>query len=209
MHRARESSYLESLRYFDLSGCSRLRRFPDISRNISKLHLNETGIVEVPWWIEDFTRLEFLFMKKCNKLKRISLNISKLIHLEDADFTDCRRLAKASWHYHPSSKLKPETVPVVIFDFMNCFNVDQEALLQQNPVFKLMILPEEKVPSYFPLQTTTGNSLAIPTFLFEPCFRFRACAVVDAVSKPTLDFTHVAIQVYYMLALRAPKAGSD
>ncbi|CAA7026621.1 unnamed protein product [Microthlaspi erraticum] len=185
---------LESLRYFDLSGCSRLRRFPDISRNISKLHLNQTGIVKVPWWIEDFTRLEFLFMKDCNKLKHISLNISKLQHLEFADFTDCRRLTEASWHYHPSRMISAEIDSILEFDFMNCLNLDQEALLQQNPVFKLMILPGEKVPPYFVHQTTTGNSLAIPTFLCEPCFRIRACAVVDAVSKSTLDFTHVAIQ---------------
>uniref|UniRef100_A0A1J3EAG9 Protein VARIATION IN COMPOUND TRIGGERED ROOT growth response n=2 Tax=Noccaea caerulescens TaxID=107243 RepID=A0A1J3EAG9_NOCCA len=78
---------------------------------------------------------------------------------------------------------------------MKCFNLDQEALLQQEPLFKLMFLPGEQVPSYFTHRTSNGSSLAIQTALSQPFFRFRACAMVDAVSISTPDITHVAIKV--------------
>ncbi|KAL0792995.1 hypothetical protein Bca101_064372 [Brassica carinata] len=83
---------LLSLSWLDLMGCSRLRTFPDISTNIEYLYLNETAIEEVPQWIEKFSSLEYLEMKRCNKLEYVSLNISKLKLLKRVDLSDCFNL---------------------------------------------------------------------------------------------------------------------
>lgn len=184
---------LKRLRHLDLTGCVRLKSFPDISNNISYLRLNKTGIKEVPWWIEKFSRLDLLSMKECNRLKHVSLNISKLDCLDIAYFTDCMGLTGASWH--DRCPMKVDTVSYAKLDFMNCFELDQEALLQQQPVFEVMILPGEKVPSYFTIQTTTGSSLAVQTTLTSPFFRFRACVLVDVVCIPIGDNAHVELQV--------------
>ncbi|ESQ38594.1 hypothetical protein EUTSA_v10028428mg [Eutrema salsugineum] len=78
---------LESLSNLTLYGCSRVVSFPDISRNISVLSLENTVIEEVPWWIENISGLTLLLMSGCSKLRRISPNISKLKHLEEIDFS--------------------------------------------------------------------------------------------------------------------------
>lgn len=92
---------LESLSNLTLFGCSLVRSFPDISRNVSVLSLENTAIEEVPWWIEKMTGLTGLFMSGCSKLSRISPNISKLKHLEDVDFSSCSALTEDSWDDDP------------------------------------------------------------------------------------------------------------
>lgn len=179
---------LQSLDCLALSGCLRLKNFPHISTNISELHLDGTGLQDIPSWIEKFSRLQFLFMGKCNNIQNVSLNISKLHNLAIVDFSDCKALAEASWNDHPK----------VSFNFMNCFKLDQEALLQRELVFKQLILPGGKVPSYFTHQTT-GTSLSnIPlcyTSLSQPLFRFRACLVVDVGPVPAFRIPLVDIKV--------------
>ncbi|KAF2576222.1 hypothetical protein F2Q70_00002114 [Brassica cretica] len=141
---------IESLDYLDLSGCTRLRSFPEISTNISTIYLNNTGIEEVPSWIENLSKLRFLYMRKCFKLKCVSLNICKIKQLEKADFTVSRiHSNKASWcdspsavvmetdnvHVHPTLPAPKEAssstyVPKLYRKFVNCFILSQEALLQ-------------------------------------------------------------------------------
>lgn len=92
---------LESLHCLNLSGCSRLTDFPEISRSISDLYLDGTAIEEVPWWIENISRLSHLSMNGCNKLNKISPNISKLKFLVEVDFSNCESLTEDSWQNHP------------------------------------------------------------------------------------------------------------
>ncbi|CAF2041699.1 unnamed protein product [Brassica napus] len=192
---------IESLDYLDLSGCTRLRSFPEISTNISTINLNNTGIEEVPSWIENFSKLRFLYMRKCFKLKCVSLNICKIKQLEKADFTVSRRHSnKASWcdspsavvmetdnvHVHrtlpaPKEDSSSIYVPKLYLKFVNCFILSQEALLQELSVLKGLIFPGEEVPSYF-THRSIGCSLTIPLLhnsLAIPFFRFRACAMVE------------------------------
>ncbi|CAG7894835.1 unnamed protein product, partial [Brassica rapa] len=63
----------QSLWDLNLSGCSRLRTFPDISTNIEYLTLSKTAIEEVPCWIEEFTSLELLEMNGCLHLNQEAL----------------------------------------------------------------------------------------------------------------------------------------
>lgn len=75
--------------YFNLSGCSRLRSFPQISTSIVYLHLDYTAIEEVPSWIENISGLSTLTMRGCKKLKKVASNSFKLKSLLDIDFSSC------------------------------------------------------------------------------------------------------------------------
>lgn len=198
----------ENLGGLDLSGCSRLRSFPNISNNISFLYLNGTGIEEVPWWIENFSMLRCLRMNGCNKLQSVSLHVSKLKYLEKVDFSDCRALTEATLNGCPSgvametenihynlpfpheaySYLPDNYFSTASVDFFNCFKLDQEALIQKQLVFcKLMMLSGERVPSYFSYRNTGTSPLGISLIhapLSQRIFKFKACAVVDCQSVP-------------------------
>ncbi|XP_020877447.1 disease resistance protein RPS6 isoform X2 [Arabidopsis lyrata subsp. lyrata] len=190
---------LQSLKRINLARCSRLKIFPDISTNISELDLSQTAIEEVPWWIENFSKLEYLLMGKCDMLEHVFLNISKLKHLKSVDFSDCGRLTKARWNDYlspvgteedlyklqvpdeASSSLPNNCVQQVELIFINCYKLNQEALIRQQLLFKKMILLGEEVPLYF-THRTIGSSMVIPlldTSFSQQCFRFKACAVVD------------------------------
>ncbi|AED95394.1 Disease resistance protein (TIR-NBS-LRR class) family [Arabidopsis thaliana] len=197
---------LESLVSLNLFGCSRLKRFPDISTNIKYLDLDQTGIEEVPWQIENFFNLTKLTMKGCRELKCVSLNIFKLKHLGEVSFSNCGALTRVDLSCYPSGveMMKADNADIVSeettsslpdscvlnVNFMDCVNLDREPVLhQQSIIFNSMILPGEEVPSYFTYRTSdsqpfgTSSSLPIPllpTQLSQPFFRFRVCAVVSA-----------------------------
>ncbi|CAA7033160.1 unnamed protein product [Microthlaspi erraticum] len=190
---------LQSLSILDLSGCLRLRIFPDISTNISRLDLSRTGIKEVPWWIEKFSHLYSLEMNGCNSLQRVFLNIFKLKHLQRVDFSHCWALVGADLTGLPSGVYA--YFPKVNLNFLNCFSLDQEALIHQHSVFfKSMILSGEEVSPYFIHRTngTTSSLKNIPllhTHLSKPFFRFRACAVVTFDPMPRNHANEVEIHV--------------
>ncbi|CAG7861946.1 unnamed protein product [Brassica rapa] len=187
---------LQSLEYLYLYGCSRLRSFPNISRNIKRLYLSYTSIEEVPSWIENFSRLEGLSMRNCNNLRRVSLNILKLKHLEMGDFSNCMALTEASWENSAKttenihsrlpekagSSLTDAYISMVQLNFFDCFNFDHKALFQQQTVLMQVILSGEEVPSYFPYRTTGTSLTNIPLSHIspsQPSLRFKACALCD------------------------------
>ncbi|KAG2261861.1 hypothetical protein Bca52824_068940 [Brassica carinata] len=193
---------LVSLERLNLNGCSRLKTFPDISRNISSLYLEETAVEEVPPWTENFSKLKYLLMQGCSKLEYVYLNVSKLKHLELVNFSHCGALTGADLNGYPSgialegeiigtelqasSSIPDNDVPKVEFSFINCFKLDVEAVLQQLSYEKL-ILSGEEMPLYF-THRTAGTSMAFPlaqTPHSPPFFRFRVCAVAVFDSKPT------------------------
>ncbi|KAL1198740.1 Disease resistance protein RPS6 [Cardamine amara subsp. amara] len=193
---------LESLHNLDLSGCSQLKTFPDIATNIQRLNLSKTGIEEVPWWIEKFSKLTYLNMCGCKSLQCVSLNICKLKHLVGAYISDCRALYRVSLddsqsametatnnikllvhdEASSSSSFPDNYFPKAELRFTNCINLDQEALLEQQSVFCTnMVLSGEEVPSYFTHQTTEISLTNIPllhTSLSQRFFKFKACAVI-------------------------------
>ncbi|KAG7536752.1 hypothetical protein ISN44_As13g006800 [Arabidopsis suecica] len=159
--------------------------------------------------MEKFSMLREINMRNCEKLEYVSLNISKLKHLESVDLSNCGALKYLNdspitvamvdnihWnlpiYVEVSSSLPDDHLPRVELNFLDCFNLDQEALLQQQPVFKRLILSGEEVPSYFTHRTTGTSMTSIPllqTSLSQPFFRFLACAVVDSEFVSTDDFS--------------------
>ncbi|KAF3536210.1 hypothetical protein F2Q69_00024027 [Brassica cretica] len=181
---------IPSLGVFDLSGCSRLRTFPDISTNILWLFLDETAIEEVPCWIEKFSELEMIKMNGCNKLEYVNLNFSKHDYLHQVEFSDCKALTGASWNDRPTS-WKDTRTP--LFDFTNCLNLDLEVMLQLKTYSNCRVkFSGEEVPSYFTHCTTgTSSSLTIPLLhssLTQSFLRFRACIVFDSDSFQSPNF---------------------
>ncbi|CAN6858715.1 unnamed protein product, partial [Brassica oleracea] len=179
---------LISLYHLDLNGCSRLSSFPDFSRNIAILYLNQTGIREVPPWIIDFSNLETLEMWECRELYHISPEIFKLPNLLEVFFSECKKLTEVRWPENTEDNNNTFT-NLSLVSFIDCFSSNQEAFIQQS-ASEYMIFPGE-VPPYFTHQST-GSSLNIPLHhfsLFKRTFLdFKACAVVDSdlVVDPTV-----------------------
>ncbi|XP_056861224.1 disease resistance-like protein DSC2 isoform X1 [Raphanus sativus] len=69
----------------DMSGLSDLKKFPNVPYSIVELVLHNTGIEEIPPWIEKLYCLQELFMTGCDKLEIVSPNISKLENLQTID----------------------------------------------------------------------------------------------------------------------------
>ncbi|CAL9241623.1 unnamed protein product [Arabidopsis halleri] len=81
-------------------------------------------------------------------------------------------------------------LPEAELDFSNCFNLDQEALLQQQTVFNNLFLSGGEVPAYFTYRTTGTSLTSIPLLHISPCqplFRFRVCVLFDSESV-AMDF---------------------
>ncbi|CAN8267307.1 unnamed protein product [Cochlearia groenlandica] len=208
---------LQSLDHLDFDGCSLLKSFPDISTNISTLYLSNTGIEEVPIWIKKFTNLRFLHMRKCLKLKCVSLNIFKLKHLEKADFTLSRMHSnEASFRDSQNimfidegsiqlQKTVPEEAssslpadPKLCVNFVNCFLSGHDALLKHIWFLKGLIFPGEEVPLYFTYRTSGTSLINIPLLQvspIQPFFRVRACAVVEIDSSLYLLSPYLVIQI--------------
>ncbi|KAL0825197.1 hypothetical protein Bca101_048874 [Brassica carinata] len=90
-------------------------------------------------------------------------------------------------------------LPNILLKFINCFNLNQEALVEQQTVLQELVFSGEEVPSYFTHQATgSSSSMTIPLshcFLLHPLFRFKVCTVVGFDSMPTSDVNGVYIHV--------------
>ncbi|KAK2651825.1 hypothetical protein Ddye_011681 [Dipteronia dyeriana] len=84
--------HFESPVTLDLSGCTNLMEFPQVSGKIKKLDLINTGIEEIPSSIGGLTGLVELYISQCAKLKQISTSFCKLKSLETLLVTDCSKL---------------------------------------------------------------------------------------------------------------------
>nr|ACP30604.1 disease resistance protein [Brassica rapa subsp. pekinensis] len=87
----------------DIRGCRNIKDFPNVSDSILELELCETGITEVPPWIESLYRLRKLIMCGCEQLKTVSPNISKLENLEFLHLTNYD-LCDAGDHYNEDNE---------------------------------------------------------------------------------------------------------
>ncbi|KAK0586915.1 hypothetical protein LWI29_014352 [Acer saccharum] len=70
--------HLTSLKFLFLNGCSNITEFPDVSEKIVTLCLRETGIEEVPSFVERLANLHTLTLRHCKRLKKVSSRIFQL-----------------------------------------------------------------------------------------------------------------------------------
>ncbi|CDY54158.1 BnaC02g47170D [Brassica napus] len=179
-------------------GCSRLRTFPDISTNIGRLYLSETGIEKVPRWIEKLSWLRVLYLNGCINLETLptGINLQSLYVLDLSgcsrlrDFPDistnikviwmkgCNKLEYVNLNFSKLTRLEE-------VDFSDCLNLDKEALFQQRTYLGCQLwFSGEEVPSYFNHRTTGTSSSSyltvhlLPSSLSQSILRFRACLVL-------------------------------
>ncbi|KAK9205291.1 hypothetical protein WN943_015558 [Citrus x changshan-huyou] len=88
--------HLEFLKEFDLSGCSKLRRLPDISSaaNIEEMLLNGTAIEELPSSIKCLYKLLHLDLEDCKSLKSLPSGLCKLKSLKYLTLNGCSNLQR-------------------------------------------------------------------------------------------------------------------
>ncbi|TXG68584.1 hypothetical protein EZV62_003519 [Acer yangbiense] len=85
--------HFESLITLDLSYCTNLIEFPQVSgSSIKSLCLTDTAIEEIPSSIGSLTGLIVLQISHCARLKHISTSICKLKSLESINLIDCSKL---------------------------------------------------------------------------------------------------------------------
>ena len=66
--------WLEALRALNVSGCSNLKKFPEIKRNMGSLHflyISGNAIKELPYSIGHLIGLQFLGLENCKYLKSL------------------------------------------------------------------------------------------------------------------------------------------
>ncbi|KAL5843304.1 hypothetical protein ACOSQ4_009262 [Xanthoceras sorbifolium] len=78
--------------HFSLSGCISLIKLPQISGNMVYLDLSGSGVEEVPSTIQSLSKLVYLYMAGCKRLKSISTSICKLKSLHFLDLSKCCKL---------------------------------------------------------------------------------------------------------------------
>ncbi|ESR55132.1 hypothetical protein CICLE_v100235021mg, partial [Citrus x clementina] len=86
---------LEFLTKLDLSGCSKLKRLPEISSgNISWLFLRGIAIEELPSSIERLLRLSWLDLSDCKRLKSLPSSLYRLKSLGVLSLRGCSNLQR-------------------------------------------------------------------------------------------------------------------
>ena len=86
---------LEFLTKLDLSGCSKLKRLPEISSgNISWFFLRGTAIEELPSSIERLLRLGYLDLSNCKRLKNLPSSLYRLKSLGVLNLCGCSNLQR-------------------------------------------------------------------------------------------------------------------
>ncbi|KAJ4713862.1 TMV resistance protein N-like [Melia azedarach] len=87
---------MDSLRKLALSGCSKLKKFPEILRGtkcLSELLLDGTDIKELPLSLQHLPKLVLLNLENCKKLESLpSEIINGLKHLKTLNLSGCSRL---------------------------------------------------------------------------------------------------------------------
>ncbi|KAG7564450.1 Toll/interleukin-1 receptor homology (TIR) domain [Arabidopsis suecica] len=192
--------YLESLDILDLTNCSQLKRFPEISTNIEDLRLTGTAIKEVPLSIMSWSRLYDFGISYFESLKEFPHALDIITELQlNEDIQEVAPWVKGMSRLHNCQSLERLDCsfnnPNISLNFSKCFNLNQEArdLIMHTSTSEYAILPGTQVPACFNhlemLPDSSGGSLTIklnesplPTSL-----RFKACIMPVMGSEETGD----------------------
>lgn len=85
---------LRSLKTLYLSGCSNLRKCPEIGKNIVYLNLNETAIEELPESIGHLSDLIALNLKDCKQIRHLPRSMRLLKSLVIIDLSGCSNIIR-------------------------------------------------------------------------------------------------------------------
>ncbi|KAK4343238.1 hypothetical protein RND71_036332 [Anisodus tanguticus] len=94
-----KSIQLESLEVLILSGCLKLKTFPDIKEKmnrLSELYLEATALRELPASVENLSGVSLINLSYCKNLENLPSNICRLKCLRTLALSGCSRLEKLS-----------------------------------------------------------------------------------------------------------------
>ncbi|XP_037495490.1 disease resistance-like protein DSC1 [Jatropha curcas] len=178
---------LKSLTSLNLSDCSKLGKLPDLHGlwSLRELRLDRTALVEIPSDIVCLSSLKVLYLNDCNKLKGLPELPSQLRVLQ---VKNCM-LLKTAVSTSCILPIKPERC-CFKFDFMNCFNLDQNARGNimgdaELRIKELAICSSgsgSETPEWFSFQSQ-GSSLnadmLLPSWFISTFLDFAFCVVVE------------------------------
>ncbi|CAL9224426.1 unnamed protein product, partial [Arabidopsis halleri] len=145
---------LESLDNLDLTDCSLLKRFPEISTNIKHLSLARTAIKEVPSRIKSWSRLRYLVVSYNENLKEFphALDTITMLSSNDTKMQEFPRWIKKISRLETlilEGCKKLVTLPPLP-DSLSNIGLNKEAReLIQTSSSTCSILPGRRVPSNF------------------------------------------------------------
>jgi len=209
---------LKSLYTLDLTDCSQLKSFPEISTNISDLWLKE-----VPLSITSWSRLAVYEMSYFESLKEFphaldiitELQLSKDIQevppwvkrmsrLHALTLNNCNNLVSLpqlpdslAYLYADNCKSLERldccfNNPEISLNFPKCFKLNQEArdLIMHTSTRQCVMLPGTQVPACFNHRATSGDSLKIKLkeSPFPTTLRFKACIMLVKVNEELMSY---------------------
>ncbi|XP_013584228.1 disease resistance-like protein DSC2 [Brassica napus] len=195
---------LQSLSRLDLSSCTQLRTFPEISTSIRYLDLSNTAIEEVPSSVWSWSHLLELNLEDCrsfrvlhsfpDNIEELDLDLSNTVSGGDLriNLKGCKNLVSLPNIPYFVSLLDASnceslvridgffTNPERRLSFANCFKLSEAAreLIEESD-YKFALLPGGELPADFDHRAREGlltvNLDQSPLPLF---FRFRACLLL-------------------------------
>ncbi|KAI4347380.1 hypothetical protein L6164_008196 [Bauhinia variegata] len=193
---------LKSLRTLSLTGCCKLRKFPEIAEkmdHLTEILLQGTSIKELPESIEYLVGLRFLFLEFCRE--HLPSSLHKLQCLTCLDLTGCSKFRELPINTRsreasncislerfpqlssPSSFTSEELPRPSLMRFINCHK-----LINKQEYFSEAAFPGNEVPDWFDYHSTNGSiSLEVASGLYgKPLdLYFGAVVELDKAAKAT------------------------
>ncbi|KAH9726354.1 ADP-ribosyl cyclase/cyclic ADP-ribose hydrolase [Citrus sinensis] len=180
---------LEFLTKLDLSGCSKLKRLPEISSgNISWLFLRGIAIEELPSSIERQLRLSWLDLSDCKRLKSLPSSLYRLKSLGILDLHGCSNLQRLPECLGQLSspitcnlaKTNIERIPESIIQLFRGFSLGKGHI----------VLPGNEIPKWFEFQSV-GSFITLdmpPDFFNNSRVQGIAFSAILAFSDRHVDY---------------------
>ncbi|KAL9281981.1 putative TIR domain, AAA+ ATPase domain, P-loop containing nucleoside triphosphate hydrolase [Arabidopsis thaliana] len=151
-----------------------LKRLMHVPPCITSLVLSESDIERIPESFIGLTRLHWLNVESCIKLKSI-LGLPSSLQALDAN--DCVSLKRVRFSFHN---------PIRTLGFNNCLKLDEEARrgIMQQSVSRFIRLPGKRIPEEF-THKATGRSITIPLSpgTLSASSRFKASILILPVEE--------------------------
>ncbi|KAK7314156.1 hypothetical protein VNO77_39368 [Canavalia gladiata] len=113
---------LASLVFLDLTGCLRLKSFPEVLGQMDQLkdiYLDKTGIDKLPHSIGNLVRLERLYLRQCSWLYQLPSSIHRLPNVEVITNYDQRGFQLFEGYYEDKEEVISEISPSTMVDYNN------------------------------------------------------------------------------------------
>ncbi|KAL5818223.1 hypothetical protein ACOSQ3_022120 [Xanthoceras sorbifolium] len=175
--------HLTCLKKLDLSDCSSVTEFPNISCSMETLYLSGTAIEEVPSSVEHLTKLSQLCLRNCTRLKRVSRGIFKLEFMSYLSLEGCSKLDNLAINNTegpvPSMEILPrlsrldmgyckniESFPIIFCNLRSLYRLDLSGYSGVDKMLeKLQLSSLSSLSSLQDLNLSECNLLVLPSSL--------------------------------------------